>query len=362
MRRLLLACLAVVALAGASAAVAVARGDHASTLGIARIASGFQRPVYATTPRSEPGRLYVVEQAGVIRVLVKGKLRAQPFLDIRSRVGSDGNEQGLLGLAFDPAYATNRLFYVDYTDKSGDTRIVAFRSNGARAIVSSARQLLHIAQPYSNHNGGMVAFGPDRKLYVGMGDGGAGGDPGNRAQNPNDLLGKLLRVDTLGRAAPGIRALGLRNPWRFSFDRRTGDLYIGDVGQNAIEEIDYASAGSTDLLNFGWRVYEGRSVYEEGELGPGVLAPPIAQYTHDDGCTVVGGYVYRGKAVRSAAGRYFYGDYCSGIVWSLTVRDSNVSSPRREVFKVPELSSFGEDAAGELYLVSLGGSIYRLKG
>jgi glucose/arabinose dehydrogenase len=361
MRRLL-GCLAVVALAGAAAGVALARSDRPAALGIVRVASGLQRPVFVTAPRSQPGRLYVVEQAGRIRVLVNGKLRAQPFLDIRSRVGSAGNEQGLLGLAFDPGYAKTRLFYVDYTDRSGDTRVVAFRSNGTRAILSSARQLLHVAQPYSNHNGGMVAFGPDRRLYVGMGDGGAGGDPENRAQNPAEPLGKLLRVDTLGKAAPSPRAIGLRNPWRFSFDRATGDLYIGDVGQNAIEEVDYAPAGTSGLLNFGWRVYEGRSAYQQGQLGPGALTMPIAQYSHDEGCSVSGGYVYRGKAVRAAAGRYFYGDYCSGTVWSLTARGSAVSSPRREAFRVVELSSFGEDAAGELYLVSLSGSIYRLGG
>jgi glucose/arabinose dehydrogenase len=261
MRRLA-ACLTIVALAGVVASVAVARNDHASTLGIVRVATGFQRPVFVTAPRSEPGQLYVVEQAGVIRVLARGRLRSKPFLDIRSRVGSDGNEQGLLGLAFDPAYAKNRRFYVDYTDKKGDTRVVAFRSNSVGAVLSSAQQLLHVAQPYPNHNGGMVAFGPDGKLYVGMGDGGAGGDPGNRAQNPDELLGKLLRLDISGKVAPVVRALGLRNPWRFSFDRANSNLYIGDVGQNAIEEIDFIPGGKTGLFNFGWRVYEGRSVYQ----------------------------------------------------------------------------------------------------
>ena len=208
-----------------------------------------------------------------------------------------------------------------------------------------------------------LAFGPDGKLYVGMGDGGSGGDPENRAQNPNELLGKLLRLDPLGKAAPRIRALGLRNPWRFSFDRKTGDLYIGDVGQETSEEVDYAAASNRALLNFGWRVYEGTTVYQQGGLGPGLLTMPIAQYSHQSGgCTIVGGYVYRGAAVPAARGRYFYGDYCSGAIWSLTVRGGDASPPRSEAFQVSALDSFGEDAAGELYLVSLSGQIYRLRG
>jgi glucose/arabinose dehydrogenase len=351
----------MIALIGAAWWAVGATGSERA-LGLTRVASGLDEPVFVTAPRSEPGRLYVVEQPGVIRVLVNGKLRPTPFLDIRDRVEA-GGERGLLGLAFDPGYKTNHRFYVNYTGKpNGDTFVVAFRSDGAKAILSSAQQLLHIQQPYPNHNGGMVAFGPDRRLYVGMGDGGSGGDPENRAQNPNSLLGKLLRVDTTGKRAPVIRALGLRNPWRFSFDRRNGDLYIGDVGQGQIEEIDYVPNSMKVLLNFGWRVYEGRSSYEPGTLGPGRVTMPIAQYTHDTGCTVVGGYVYRGTTVRAAAGRYFYGDYCSGIIWSLTVRNGKASTPRTEPFKVPNLSSFGEDARGELYLVSLDGVLYRLRG
>jgi glucose/arabinose dehydrogenase len=356
---------AIVALVAAATglSLALARGDRAGALRLVRVASGFERPVFVTAPRTEHGRLYVVEQRGVVRVLIGGKLRGAPFLDIRSLVDSDGNEQGLLGLAFDPAYAKNHRFYVDYTGKpNGDTYVVAYRSDGTRAIRSSARRLLHVPQPYANHNGGMVGFGPDGKLYVGMGDGGSGGDPENRAQNPDQLLGKLLRLDPSGKVAPAFRALGLRNPWRFSFDRKNGDIYIGDVGQNAIEEVDFILGGTTGLFNFGWRVYEGRSVFEQGALGPGLLTMPIAQYTHDDGCSVSGGYVYRGKAVPAAAGRYFYGDYCSGTIWSLTVKGQDVSQPRQESFQVKELSSFGEDAAGELYLISLDGTIFRLRG
>ncbi len=362
--RLVAGLAAVVVLAGIGAGGTSARGGRGADLAITAFATGFKRPVLVTGTRAEPRRLYVVEQRGVVRVVVRGRLRAQPFLDISSIVDSQGNEQGLLGLAFDPGYARNHRFYVDYTgNPSGDTHVVAYRSDGVRAIASSAQELLHVAQPYANHNGGMLAFGPDGKLYVGMGDGGSAGDPQNHAQNVGDLLGKLLRLDPLGRQPPQVAALGLRNPWRFSFDRATGDLYIGDVGQNAIEEVDYVPRGTSGLLNFGWPLYEGRSPYKQAQQGPGTLTMPVVQYPHSNGgCTVVGGYVYRGKTVPAAVGRYFYGDYCSGAVWSLTVQGGNASAPRRESFTVPTLSSFGEGPAGELYLVSLNGTIYRLRG
>ena len=193
-----------------------------------------------------------------------------------------------------------------------------------------------------------------------MGDGGSGGDPENRAQNQKSRLGKLLRIDVRHGGRVTLAALGLRNPWRFSFDRANGDLYIGDVGQNANEEIDYIRAGTKKLLNFGWRVYEGSETYQPGKLGPGRLTGPIAEYQHGPGCSVTGGYVYRGRAVPDAVGRYFYGDYCSGEIWSLELRDGRSTNPRREPFSVESLSSFGQDAAGELYLVSLDGAVYRL--
>ncbi|HEX2428185.1 MAG TPA: PQQ-dependent sugar dehydrogenase, partial [Gaiellaceae bacterium] len=223
------------------------------------VVRGLEDPLQVTSNRSEPRRLYVVEQRGTVRVIDRGKLRDGFFLDVRDRVTA-GGEQGLLGLAFDPKYATNRLVYVNYTDTNGDTRVVRYRTDGRRALTSTARQLLFLDQPYSNHNGGNLVFGPDGGLYVGTGDGGSGGDPENRAQNMQSLLGKMLRLDVRHRGrAPEIVALGLRNPWRYSFDRLTHDLYIGDVGQNAVEEIDYTPSGSTGLLNYGWDVYEGSS-------------------------------------------------------------------------------------------------------
>jgi glucose/arabinose dehydrogenase len=327
-------------------------------------ASGFDSPVYVTAPRSEPGKLYVVEQPGVIRVLVNGQRRATPFLDIRSLVRS-GGEQGLLSVAFHPSYARNHRFFVDYTDRNGDTRVVEYRSNGTTALPQTARRLLFVDQPFSNHNGGQLQFGPDGRLYVGMGDGGSGGDPGNRAQNLNSRLGKLLRLNVDRRGARWqVAGYGLRNPWRFSWDRVTHDLYLGDVGQGEWEEVDLRTPRQQRALNnYGWRVYEGRSRFTAGQrVNPrGVLVFPLVVYSHSRGCSVTGGYVYRGKAVASARGRYFYGDFCSGTIWSLRTSHGKLSSgPRPEPFKVSNLSSFGEDAAGELYATSLDGTVYKL--
>ena len=328
-------------------------------LGIVRVASGLEAPTYVTAPRSEPGRLYVVEQIGRIRVLDNGRLRAQPFLDIRSRVGADSTEQGLLSMAFHPNYAKNRRFYVNYTDLRGDTRVVEFRSDGRRGLLGTARQLLRVDQPYANHNGGQLQFGPDGKFYVGMGDGGSGGDPDNNGQNPRAFLAKLLRTNPLS-VDWEIAGYGLRNPWRFSFDRRTGDLYIADVGQNAREEIDYRPRGAPPA-NFGWARYEGSLEFDDVKLDPpSPLVFPIYEYGRGGGCSVTGGYVYRGRAVPRAAGRYFFGDYCSGKVWSLRVVDGKATDVRREPFSVSSLSSFGENARGELFLVSLEGGVYRL--
>jgi glucose/arabinose dehydrogenase len=341
-------------------------GQAKRQLHLRLVVSGLQEPTFVGALRSEPGRLYVVERAGLIRVVVNGRLRTQPFLDLRSRVGSDDSEQGLLSVAFHPRYATNHRFFVDYTDKEGDTRVVEFRSNGTVGLPGTARQLLFVNQPYSNHNGGQVEFGPDGRLYVGMGDGGSGGDPNNFAQNLGSRLGKLLRlnVDRAG-ASWQIAGYGLRNPWRFSWDRATRDLYIGDVGQNAWEEVDLRTpAQQGGLNNYGWRVWEGRARYTVGQnVNPrGRLVFPITAYSHSGGCSITGGYVYRGKAVPAARGRYFYGDYCEGTIWSLRAVKGKLRDVRREPFKVSGLTSFGEGAGGELFAVGLGGALYKLTG
>ena len=333
-----------------------------SAANIRPFASGFVSPTDIASTPAEPRRLYVVEQPGRIRYLVGNRIGGV-FLDIRSRVSS-GGERGLLSVAFSPRYARDHRFYVDYTDRSGDTRVVEFRSRKGKAIVSSARRLLFVKQPYPNHNGGQLQFGPDGLLYVGMGDGGSAGDPGNRAQTLSIRLGKLLRIDPFKRGARWQTvAYGLRNPWRFSFDRQTGDLYVGDVGQNAFEEIDFrprALIGS--LANYGWHVYEGRARYTGGTPNArGQLLFPVAVYSHDEGCSVTGGYVYRGHESPSMVGRYYYGDWCSGTIWSLRIENGSAVDIRKEPARIGQLTSFGENAAGELFAASGGsGRIYRI--
>jgi glucose/arabinose dehydrogenase len=254
-------------LAGVAGSATAAESSFRRTV----FASGFDSPVQVVSTKSEPRRLYVVEQRGTIRVIERGRTRAGFVLDLRGRV-SRGNEQGLLGLAFDPKYASNRLLYVNYTDLAGDTRVVRYRTKGLRVLPSTRRELLGVDQPYANHNGGNLVFGPDGFLYVGLGDGGSGGDPQGNAQNPSALLGKMLRLDVRRPGSrPEIVALGLRNPWRYSFDRATGDLYIGDVGQNAVEEVDYTPASSPGLENYGWNLYEGSRGATRRRVGAGEL-------------------------------------------------------------------------------------------
>jgi hypothetical protein len=322
-------------------------------------ARGFDAPVLLTHAPGEPRVTYVVEQSGRI-LRIDSRRRRTVFLDVRGEV-EYGGEQGLLGLAFHPGYARNRLFYVAYTSATGRNTVARFRSSGARAVPSSRRILLAVPDPYGNHNGGHLAFGPDGLLYTSIGDGGAGGDPQDRAQDMRSQFGKLLTLD-VSKPAPkwAIAALGLRNPWRFSFDRATGDLYLGDVGQGAIEEIDFTPRQSPGLENYGWNRYEGSRRYENGDLGPGQLVFPVFEYGHDQGCSVTGGYVYRGSSRASERGRYLLGDYCSGIVWSFRISQGGASDVRTEPFEIDGLSSFGENSAGELFAVSLDGTVYRL--
>jgi glucose/arabinose dehydrogenase len=320
---------------------------------------GLDSPLGIASTGSEPDRLYIVEQPGLVRVVEDGKLLEEPFLDVRDQVVS-GGEQGLLSLAFDPDYESTGLFYVNYTDTNGDTRVVEYHV-GDTGTPTKTRELLFVDQPYANHNGGQLAFGPDGRLYVGMGDGGAGGDPENRAQNLDEKLGKLLSTDPGGSDGWRLEGYGLRNPWRFSFDRETGDLWIGDVGQGSWEEIDHTPVDSPGLENYGWDVYEGTHGYEDKDPNQaGHLVMPVYEYSHQHGCSVTGGYVYRGERVPDAAGRYFFGDYCSGAVSSLTLENGKAVGVRNFAH-VDELSAFGQDAAGELYAVSLQGQLYELE-
>lgn len=351
----------VAAIAATVLGVLVGGASGARTaLSFQQIVGGLESPVYVTSAPGDPTTLYVVEQAGRI-VIVRGGKVAGTFLDIRSRVRS-GGEQGLLSVAFHPQYAQNRLFYVDYTDTNGDTRVVQFRSANGVGVPGSAKVLLFVKQPYANHNGGQLEFDRQGYLYVGMGDGGGGGDPENRSQNLRQRLGKLLRRNPArAGSAWQIVGYGLRNPWRFSFDRQTGDLWIADVGQDKWEEVDFRPAARIGrLANYGWARYEGRAVFDPNKpyLRKGDVVSPLLVYSHAFGCSITGGYVYRGSEVPAAKGRYFYGDFCSGNLWSVT----RGSSPSMLADKIPNLSSFGEDGNGELYAVNLDGGLYKLRG
>jgi glucose/arabinose dehydrogenase len=341
----------------------------------------FRSPVYVTAPPGDRRRLFVVEQAGRIMVLVGGRKRSTPFLDIRGQVTS-GGEQGLLSVAFAPDYASSGRFYVYFTDRAGDQRVVEYqRASATRADAGSARLVLRMNDSEGNHNGGLLLFGPDRHLYIGTGDGGGAGDEhgarGN-AQNLGALLGKILRIDPAqaGRAPytiPGdnpfrgrsgargeVYSYGLRNPWRFSFDRRTGDLAIGDVGQDAVEEIDFVRRGKGRGANFGWRPFEGRSRYRSGESAPGHVLPVIAR-THGAGwCSITGGVVVRDRSLAGLRGRYLFGDICKPRIYSAKLSAGRATSVRRTSLRVSSVSSFGEDARGRVYAVSLNGPVYRL--
>jgi glucose/arabinose dehydrogenase len=337
---------------------------------LVRVATGLDRPVaLVAAPGDARRRLFIVEQVGTIRVLEAGAIRAGTFLDVRKQMSRD-NEQGLLGLAFHPRFAENRRLYVNYTDRGGDTHVVEYQvaaSDPDRVDPSTARELLRLEQPYSNHNGGHVVFGPDGKLWVGTGDGGAAGDPLKAGQDDRQQLAKMLRID-VDAAAPKVEivAKGLRNPWRYAFDPATGDLYIGDVGQNAWESI-YAVAGDSIVgRNFGWSVAEGRHCYGKSRCDRTAFTAPVADYAHDVGCSVTGGVVYRGKALPALDGVYFYADYCTAIIRSFRWRPDGIRQhwEWKPVLdpssKLGQLSSFGVDHDGEMYLLLLGGDVFRL--
>ncbi len=372
-------------LRGVVAAVAtLALAAPAMGARLVQVATGLTDAVLITAPAGDD-RLFVVEQGGKIRIIrPNGTVAPQPFLDVTSLIAA-GGERGLLGLAFHPRYAQNGRFFVNYTNRaSGATVIAEFRVSSDPDIANPAsrRTLMRIAQPFANHNGGMVAFGPDGYLYIGMGDGGNGGDPRNYAQNLRSLLGKMLRIDVDGRSArrgyripasnpfrgrrgvpPEIFALGLRNPWRFSFDRTRGDLWIADVGQNAVEEVNGTTLTRARGANYGWKRFEGRSRFSATPLSAGRLVQPVAQYGHGAGCSVTGGYVYRGPSIPGLDGRYIYGDFCSSRIW--TVRAGPRPGGVREITaslgtRVPQfgIRGFGEGADGRVY-VTTGAAVWR---
>ncbi len=356
--------------------------DH---LRVELVTNGLVDPVGITSAGDGSGRLFVNERGGRIMVVdADGSLRAEPFVDLSSRVQA-GGERGLLGVAFHPDFERNGRLFVHYS-RAGDGATVVSElqaSADRQTAYPTERVLLTHVQPFANHNGGQLAFGPDGYLYLGLGDGGSSGDPFGNAQNLDTLLGKILRLDVdspskTGRSyaippdnpyapqgdAPGgglpeIWAFGLRNPWRFSFDRGTGDLYVGDVGQGSWEEIDRQPANSTGGENYGWNAMEGDHCYQQ-DCDPARYVPPIAEYAHELGCSVTGGYVYRGVAQPDLDGAYVFGDYCSGIVFSLQVTENGIAS-KPVLESGLRITAFGEDEQGELYVTDLeGGGIYRV--
>jgi len=378
--RVLTGSLALLALLGCNNTPATAPPPTSDTLKLVPVVtSGLSSPVYLTAPTGDTARLFVVEQGGQIRIVQHGQLLPTAFLDIHTRLVS-GGEQGLLSVAFHPNYGANGFFYVNYTDLNGDTRVERYTVSAADsnlADTTTHKLILFVPQPYTNHNGGLVMFGPDGMLYIGMGDGGSGGDPENRAQHPDSLLGKLLRIDvdhgdpyaippnnplaTSG-GAPEIWALGLRNPWRFAFDRSAGLLYIGDVGQGAWEEVDVEPA-SQGGLNYGWRLMEGAHCYNPTNCSSAGLVLPAVEYDHSNGqCAVIGGFVYRGARFPALAGQYFYADLCAGWVRSFTYAGGAVTGQTSWTLEPSPGSplSFGEDSRGELYVLSSGGTVYRI--
>ena len=354
--------------------------DGPVPVALQQVASGLAFPLYLTAPPGDP-RLFVVERGGTIRVLQNGALLPTPFLDLSAKVSTAG-EQGLLGLAFDPRYASNGRFVVDYTDLAGNTRVSLFRvsQDPNVADLSSELAVLGVDQPFTNHNGGQVLFGPDGYLYVMLGDGGSAGDPGDRGQSLGDLLGSILRIQPLENGGytvpadnpfvglPEVRAeiwsAGLRNPWRVDLDPATGDLYVADVGQGRWEEVSVSTAaeGAGRGANFGWRIMEGPECFGTASCDQSGLQLPVVSYDHGDGCSITGGFVYRGSAVPALQGHYFYSDFCAGFVRSFRLENGVAVDQYQWPALAPgaNLPGFGRDAAGELYILGTNGAVYRI--
>jgi glucose/arabinose dehydrogenase len=351
-----------------------------SDVTLEQVVSGLSFPLDFAGPPGDASRWFIAEKGGRIRVVRDGTLLATPFLDLSSQVSS-GSEQGLLGIAFHPRYPSDPRVFVDYTDLAGDTHVASYRvsADADRADPASAIDVLFVDQPFANHNGGGLAFGADGFLYVALGDGGSEGDPQGNGQSLATLLGKILRIDVdsaLPYAIPagnpfastsGARAeiwsFGLRNPFRFSFDRDAGDLYIGDVGQDRREEIDFAPASSGGGENYGWNRTEGTLCFGASDCDRSGITFPVTEYGHDGGgCSVTGGYVYRGNRIPSLRGHYFYGDFCAGFVKSLRIDGGSAVDERDwpELDPGGQITSFGQDAAGEVYIVTAGGGVFRI--
>jgi glucose/arabinose dehydrogenase len=356
-----------------AAAQAATRAQfEAARVRLVKVAT-LEQPVAMAVRPGDDNVLYVVEQVGMVRAIRDGRLDPTPVVDISGEVTA-GGEQGLLGLAFSP---DGRYLYLAYTDRDGNHQVSELTMGGRQADPGSERSLLHFEDPFPNHNGGQLAFGPDRRLYIGFGDGGSGGDPLGNGQSLDTLFGKILRIDPrpsggrpygipsdnpfVGRegARGEIWDYGLRNPWRFSFDAATGDLWIGDVGQNSYEEVDHEPAGEGGR-NYGWNRREGLHPYDGGDRPDGAVDPVIEYGRAGGACTVIGGFVYRGQRIRGLRGAYLYGDYCAGWVRAVRVSDGRVTTQRDLGLSIPSLSSFGADSDGELYAMSLSGDLYRI--
>ena len=341
------------------------------------VANGLDQPLDIQHAGDNSGRIFIVERGGKILVLENGFVLEEPFLDIGNKIATRNSEQGLLGLAFHPHYAENGHFFINYSDRNGDTVIARYQVSGNpnQANPDSETAFIHVDQPFGNHNGGGMAFGPDGFLYIGLGDGGSANDPQGNGQNLNTYLGKLLRIDVdggetylipadnpflQGEGLPEIWVYGLRNPWRFSFDSLTGDLYVGDVGQNQWEEIDFLLAGSPGGANFGWNYMEGQHPFSGEPPAGAELIAPVAEYDHGQGCSITGGVVYRGTELPEWQGLYLYGDFCSGRIWGLLQID--VIWQTQILMEADFLiASFGQDQAGNIYLADYSTeSVYRL--